>query len=806
MVACFARLCGRKGGRAHRRCRALTAPERLEDRRLLSVQAQAHSAAAAVWNVRGTKSNDVIIIDRNPGAPQDLRVFSNGTLVAEKPAAQVKVIHVVTGEGNDVVRVDESVAAIAVNLVVNAGSGDVRVVGGSGRNVLHAGSGNDTLSGPGKNTVMGGSGHAQVLHGNANAASTPQPLASITALRKYLERAYQLQHKAGTARHGKNGTSLPTRGTFSAAPTPTGTGTGGSTSSTSHSQTNNQVAGVNEADIVQTDGKNLYILTQQDLVIVAAQPAQNLAVASKTTIEGSPIAMFLDGTRVTVISQVYQDLPDTPTPAEYLASSQTKITVFDVSNPAAPQLTSATYLDGYYVDSRETGGALYVVVQNDVLGAVAPANGDGSGGAAVLAGLSASAIGQVLPTFDAKAYGPSGVQEVKGLLTKPADILGSAPSDDDSLVSVVQLNPGSSVPTHTVSVFTPWGTTVYASTANLYLLTADYTQNAETTTIDKFALGGAGAGPVLVATGAIPGAVFDSYSVDESGPYLRVATSLDEFAADGTDQSSAGVYVLSQKGSNLVVTGMAPDIMPGSSIDTARFLGNAVYLTTFGSDSGTPLVAVDLSNPSAPRVAGTLNDAASTDFLQPIDATHLVGIGQVPGATDPTTNTTYDQLELSVYDVSNPANPTLATRTILDDGSQGGAYSAAEYDPHALLYVPASGLLAIPVTRTIFDTTGSGGGGGGGGVAVPVVSGGPIAVDPLLPVHFTIQSALDVFQVDPASGLTRLGAVSDTSEILRGVQINDVIYAITNYDVQASRLTAGLPAITGVTIEPQSQS
>jgi uncharacterized secreted protein with C-terminal beta-propeller domain len=644
---------------------------------------------------------------------------------------------------------------------------------------------------------MGGSGHAQVLHGSA--ASTPQPLSSIAALRKYLERAYQLQHKAGTVRHGKNGTSLPTRGTFAGAPTPPGSSGSSSSSTSSHSQTNNQVAGVNEADIVQTDGKNLYILTQQDLVIVAAQPAQDLAVAAKTAIEGSPIAMFLDGTRVTVISQVYPDVPDNPTPAEYLASSQTKITVFDVSNPAAPQLASATYLDGYYLDSRETGGAIYVVVQNDVLGAVAPANGDGSGGAAVLAGLPASAIGQVLPTFDAKAYGPSGVQEVKGLLTKPADILGSAPTDDDSLVSVVQLNPSSPVPTHTASIFTPWSTTVYASTANLYLLTADYTTNAETTTIDKFALGAAG--PVLAATGAIPGAVYDSYSVDESGPYLRVATSLDEFAADGTDQSSTGVYVLSQQGSNLVATGMVSDIMPGSSIDTARFLGNAVYLTTFGSDTGTPLVVVDLSNPSAPRVAGTLNDAASTDFLQPLDATHLIGIGQVPGATDPTTNTSFNQLELSVYDVSNPARPTLESRTILDDGSQGDAYSAAEYDPHALLYVPESGLLALPVTRTIFDTTGSGGGG-----PVPVVSGGPIAIDPLLPVHFTIQSALDVFQVGPASGLTKLGAVSDTSEILRGVQINDVIYAITNYDVQASQITAGLPAITGVTIEPQSQS
>jgi hypothetical protein len=187
---------------------------------------------------------------------------------------------------------------------------------------------------------------------------------------------------------------------------------------------------------------------------------------------------------------------------------------------------------------------------------------------------------------------------------------------------------------------------------------------------------------------------------------------------------------------------------------------------------------------------------ASTEFLQPIDATDLVGIGQLPGATDTSSN----QLELSLYDVSDLANPTLVSRTILDDGSQGDAYSAAEYDPHALSYFPEDGILAVPVTRTIVTNTGS----SGGGVPVPVVSGGPISVEPLVPIDFTIQSALDVFQVNPASGLTKLGSVPDTSEVLRSVRIGDVIYTITGFDVQANQIATALPAIAGVTIATQS--
>jgi hypothetical protein len=414
------------------------------------------------------------------------------------------------------------------------------------------------LSGPGKNVVVGGRGHAQVLNGTTY--EPPHPLSSLRALRAYLKEAYKLQKSAGGG--GRHKFSGNLAGAPVAAPM-----SGGSSSAPSHSGTNNQVVGVDEADIVQTDGNYLYILTQSDLVIVAAQPAANLAIASKTAIEGSPVAMFLDGTNLSVISQVYPDTTsgsnDTPTPAEYLASTQTKITEFDVTNPAAPRLTNETYLDGYYVDARETGGAMYIVVQNDVLGALAPPTGDGSGGAAVFASVSGAAIDQVLPTFDARVYGPSGMQEDKGLLSTPAGILGAIPTDDDSLVSILQLDPANPVPSlaHTVSVFTPWVSTVYASATNLYLLTPDDTTNDETTTIDKFALGAAG--PTLVATGDVPGAVFDSYSVDESGPYLRIATSLDEFAADGTDQSSTGVYVLSQEGSKLVVTGMIANIAPG---------------------------------------------------------------------------------------------------------------------------------------------------------------------------------------------------------------------------------------------------
>ena len=87
------------------------------------------------------------------------------------------------------------------------------------------------------------------------------------------------------------------------------------TASRSHSETNVQVAGVDEGDIIETDGDYLYILTGSELIIAAAWPAESLSIASRQTVRGTPLAEFLHGDRLAVISQVQEIVPwwnDTP--------------------------------------------------------------------------------------------------------------------------------------------------------------------------------------------------------------------------------------------------------------------------------------------------------------------------------------------------------------------------------------------------------------------------------------------------------------------------------------------------------------
>src|SRR5258705_11820894 len=94
--------------------------------------------------------------------------------------------------------------------------------------------------------------------------------------------------------------------------------------------------------------------------------------------------------------------------------------------------------------------------------------------------------------------------------------------------------------------------------------------------------------------------------------------------------SSSRVSVLDQVGSELRLVGSVEGIAPGEKIYSARFIGDRGYLVTFVRTD--PLFTLDLSDPTAPKVAGELVIPGFSNYLQAIDATHLLGLGQAADA------------------------------------------------------------------------------------------------------------------------------------------------------------------------------
>jgi len=150
-------------------------------------------------------------------------------------------------------------------------------------------------------------------------------------------------------------------------------GTVASATDVTYSPANDQVLGVNEGDIIHTDGNYLYDLSHNQLVIFQTNGSAAPQIVSRLNIEGTPIAEFVDGNRVTAISSIY-DPTMTPISLGYdllpyvPQASKIKVTVFDVANRAAPTVETGTFLDGTYVNSRDVGGVVYVAVNNAFVG------------------------------------------------------------------------------------------------------------------------------------------------------------------------------------------------------------------------------------------------------------------------------------------------------------------------------------------------------------------------------------------------------------------------------------------------------
>jgi uncharacterized secreted protein with C-terminal beta-propeller domain len=229
------------------------------------------------------------------------------------------------------------------------------------------------------------------------------------------------------------------------------------------------------------------------------------------------------------------------------------------------------------------------------------------------------------------------------------------------------------------------GDTVYGTGTSLYVANDQRWQvnlrkkraAQQRTEIYRFDTTGARA-PTFAASGSVPGWLNSQYALSEWDGQLRVATTDDRAA-------SSAVRVLAQRGRDLVQVGVVDGLGKGERIYSVRFVGPRGYVVTFKQTD--PLYSLDLSDPARPRVAGALKITGYSAHLQPIGDGRLVGIGQ-----EASTDGRIQGTQVSLFDVSDPAAPRRLARYHL-----AGAGSEAEWDPHALLWWPATELLVIPV-------------------------------------------------------------------------------------------------------------
>ena len=454
-----------------------------------------------------------------------------------------------------------------------------------------------------------------------------------------------------------------------------------------YSETNVQVKGVDEADIVKTDGEYIYTVSNQKLHIVKAYPAASAEEVSTVDLNVSPYEIFIDGDKILLFSQsynklIYYDKLDVPEKPSYYYPSYTYFTslqIWDTSNKEKPELAKEVEIEGDYVSSRKIGSDVYFVINNypDYYywedGPVVPLYKENGGEAQPIADC--GDIGYLEP-INAQNF----------------VIVGSLSMDD------LEKNV-------TKEVIVASGESIYASQNNLYFSEQDYSYEYVTgplflprqvstteTVVHKFALD-AGSISYLGSMRA-PGTILNQFSMDESNGYFRIATTVGHVSRSGGG-SSNNVYIFDDE---LKMVGKLEDLAPGERIYSARFMGDKAYLVTFKKVD--PLFVLDLSNPEDPKVLGKLKIPGYSDYLHPIDENHIIGLGKETVEAEEGDFAWYQGIKMAGFDVSDVENPKEMHKIVIGDR---GTDSYALYDHKAFLYDKQRSLLVIPVLLAEID-------------------------------------------------------------------------------------------------------
>jgi uncharacterized secreted protein with C-terminal beta-propeller domain len=428
------------------------------------------------------------------------------------------------------------------------------------------------------------------------------------------------------------------------------------------STTNIQEAGVDEPDIVKSDGTNVYTLTDGVLRATDAR-SPTPRVLSAVRIGGSGGELLLQGRRILAISA---------------GGAGTLLTEVDAADPANLRVLRTLSVDGEHISSRLTNRTVRVVVASSPR-AIPAAPGPIAFDAATRkkkplrarrAGWVPSSVLRNRRTHRTRTRALVACDDVRrtprftgaGMVTVLTVDLerGLPPIDSDAVMTDAQ--------------------TVYASLGSVYVATSGGWQSGDTS-IHRFDINGPQRTDYR-ASGQVPGDLLNQFSMSEDKGVLRAATT-----DSSGDESQSYVTALATRAGRLEKVGQVGGLGRGEEIYAVRFIGDRGYVVTFRQTD--PLYTLDLADPAHPRVRGELKIRGYSSYLHPVGEHLLLGVGQ-----DATPEGVRQGTQVSLFDVADPAAPRLLHRRALGVATA----SDVEYDHHAFLWWAPSRLAVVPVS------------------------------------------------------------------------------------------------------------
>ncbi len=399
----------------------------------------------------------------------------------------------------------------------------------------------------------------------------------------------------------------------------------------SYSKTNVQTVGIDEADIIKTDGKYIYYASTDFHTISVYQVNQGESKkVSDIYVEGvgSLEEIYVDGDMLLCEGTSYRD-----------GRYNVALAKYDISDRKNPKFVSLYTQEGDSVETRKVGNVVYIVttVFSDV---------------------------ERMKKDKPETYIPRICDD----LIIPENIYIPEETQDTTYTVISSVDVTDMHTVDSVAVL-GFNGTFYMGTENMYLY-RDSWETADRMTdirkIDYISDGNIGA----VSEAKVPGVIKDTFAINEYNGYLRMMTT--SYAASNNGESTNNVFVLD---ASLKVVGSIEGLAQGERIYSARYMGDTAYFVTYRETD--PLFSVDLSNPENPRIMGALKIPGFSEYLHPFGTGKLLGIGMDSGD-----GSGWGQyVKLSMFDTSDPYNVTEEDKTMLYDAN----YTEALYDYKAVM-------------------------------------------------------------------------------------------------------------------------
>lgn len=442
----------------------------------------------------------------------------------------------------------------------------------------------------------------------------------------------------------------------------------------SYSKTNVQVEGIDEADVVKTDGKFIYIAGNNVVRIVGADngklsddTAIRLAVGKNVQeIYVNDDKLVILGTKSDydyILENQVSPVLDSMIPAleekrigimpPYRPSKTFSfVDVYDISNPLKPLFLKGHEMEGYYQSSRKSGEIVYMVTNTY------PSGGD------------------VLPLMrDTTVSNKEFSMKLDDVMIMPKH-----PCPGYLVISAVNVDNEEKAE---VEAITAYGATMYMNESAMYLA---FNNSADSTSIIKFDLEGMKVG--YAGSGSVQGYLLNQFAMDEYEGNLRVATT-------SWEKSSNNLFILDH---SLNIAGSVEDLAKGETIYSVRFMGDKGYVVTFRTID--PLFVFDLSDPKKPVLTGELKVPGFSSYLHPIGEDLLLGIGadaydiyrKDSSGKEVVVGTRQGGIKFSLFDISDMGKPKEISNYVIGDSGSG---SEALNNHKAIMIDPSKEKVAI---------------------------------------------------------------------------------------------------------------